>query len=245
VQAGISDRSRAGVFWSLHDAPAILRRWSRGIPPDAVHVVTVPPSGADPKLLWRRFAGVLGVDPDRYDTDLGGENTSLGAAEAAALRDFNEVIEGVDIPWPVYATTIKHGFPAYAANRQSSRIELPEKAYAWSLEWSQNAVAELSAAGYAVAGDLAELVPTHRPSGRDPDAIPADERADAALTMVAAVLAVVAKRGLGEPGRSGTAGLLEPPPAGIVRRIVDAARRGDLGPALRRRYRAWRGGTPS
>ena len=73
-------------FWSAQDAPTALQRWSQGIPPEQVHVVTTPPSGAAPSLLWERFASVIGVDPAAFDIDVPAVNTSMSvtAAEAAA-----------------------------------------------------------------------------------------------------------------------------------------------------------------
>jgi hypothetical protein len=48
-------------FWNAHDTLAILDAWSQHIPPDHVHVITMPRNGpAD--LLWMRFASVLGID---------------------------------------------------------------------------------------------------------------------------------------------------------------------------------------
>jgi hypothetical protein len=53
-------------------------------------------------------------------------------------------------------------------------------------------VEELRAAGYSVVGDLAELVPSVRPTGVNPDAVPADARADAALAGMVSLVSVVA-----------------------------------------------------
>ncbi|MDT4916727.1 MAG: hypothetical protein QOH89_1427, partial [Pseudonocardiales bacterium] len=150
------------LFWPLHDVPTILARWSRNLPPDRVHLVTLPPAGGNPALLWQRFTGVLGIDPGRYDTAVARENTSLSAAEAAVLRALNEAIAETDIPWPVYRLAIKHGLSAAlggGTRKGAARIELPEDAYAWVTVWSRDAVAELSAAGYSVVGELAELIP--------------------------------------------------------------------------------------
>lgn len=193
------------VFWSLHNAPAILARWSRDLPADHVHVTPVPAGNADRPELWRRFARILGIDPHRYVLPDGKENTSLGAAEAAALRDFNELIAGMDIPWPIYATVIKHGIPRRLTGRTGSRIELPEDVFEWAVKWSRNAVAKLRAAKYDAAGDLDELIPVERPTGADPDQIPSGERADAALAMLAAALDVVAARGLAGNDQPGIA----------------------------------------
>jgi hypothetical protein len=233
VQAGGRAGGRpAKVFWGLHNSPAVLARWSRGLPADRVHVVTVPPSGSDPLLLWQRFAGVIGVDPDRFNARVGGENTSLGAAEAAALRELNVRLADAGIPWPVYAATIKHGVPPRLGNRRGSRIELPENSYKWAERWSRNAVGKLREAGYHVVGDLDELLPAARPTGVDPDHVPAEERADAAVAMLAATLQVVAQRGLRGRRRSSRRDRLE---TGLRALAGRAGRLGRVSDHLRRR----------
>jgi hypothetical protein len=179
------------VFWGMHGTPKILARWSRNLPAENVHVVTLPPPGADPSLLWRRFASVLDIDPDAFRTDIEGQNTSLTAAEAAVLRDLNEALADVDVPWTVYRAVVKHRLSnalGAAADRGSGRIDLPADAYEWVLDWSRRAVGQLQAAGYDVVGDLDELIPQDRPSGLDPDAVPADVRAQAAVRMLRALL---------------------------------------------------------
>ncbi|MGI8888264.1 MAG: hypothetical protein ACR2GB_04745, partial [Nocardioidaceae bacterium] len=53
-------------FWRAQDAVTALARWSQGLDPSHVHVVTAPPSGSPPHVLWERFASVLGLDPGTY-----------------------------------------------------------------------------------------------------------------------------------------------------------------------------------
>ena len=78
----IQDPARSGKiarwFWAVQELPDILDRWGHDLPPERVHVVTVPPSAEDPGLLWRRFSQVFGLDG--LELDLGAEraNPSLG-----------------------------------------------------------------------------------------------------------------------------------------------------------------------
>ncbi len=62
--------SRDGHFWMVQDVAAVADRWGRGLPPERVHVVTVPPSSAPRELLVERFFGVLGVDPATVETNM-------------------------------------------------------------------------------------------------------------------------------------------------------------------------------
>jgi len=57
-----------GSTWFFHalDLPQVLAKWSVGVPPERVHVVTVPQSAAlraDRDLLWRRMCEAFGIDP--------------------------------------------------------------------------------------------------------------------------------------------------------------------------------------
>jgi hypothetical protein len=169
----------------------VLRRWGRGVPPERIHIVTVPPPSTDRVELWRRFATLVGVDPDAYETDVPrGLNASLGAAEAAVLRRFNAAIADLDVPWPAYAAVFKQQIAPSLSSR-SERIEVPKDAYDWAVAWSQRTVAELRDCGYDVVGDLADLVPSTRPTGVDPDNVPPEQFADAALAGMVSLVEVV------------------------------------------------------
>lgn len=191
VQAGPGDGGTIGRhFWATYGIPRLLARWSRAVPADHVHIVPVPPSGSEPLLLWRRFAGLIGVAADSCDTRVERTNTSLGAAEAAVLRRFNEAITELDIPWPAYAAVFKQRLAPALSARPGARIELPPDAFEWAVEWSQQAVTDLRSSGYDVVGDLAELVPSTRPTGIDPDDVPAEELATAALAGMVDLAAI-------------------------------------------------------
>jgi hypothetical protein len=194
VQADCGRRNQsARRFWANHDVPAILGRWGRDLPPKRVHVVTVPPADAEPGLLWRRFAGLLGLDPDAYPSNRPrGANVSLGAAEAAVLRRFNGLIRNEDIPWPVYARVVKQDLAPLLAARGGAPIELPEPAHAWAVRWSESAVERLLHADYDVVGHLDDLISRIRPTGLDPDAAPADEQIEAAEAAMVRLLSIVA-----------------------------------------------------
>ena len=49
----------ASWFWGVQEIPDILDRWGGDLPPERVHLVTVPPPGGPPDLLWERFSAAL------------------------------------------------------------------------------------------------------------------------------------------------------------------------------------------
>jgi len=199
--ADVLERGPDGVvgrwFWSVHDAVGVLERWGAGLPPERVHVVTLPPPGSEPGMLWRRFAGVLGVDPDRVDTTVARPNASLGAAEVTFLRQVNAELAAARTGGQQArrsGRTRREGGGTQAGDGRLDRVQrsryvkgllaqqiLAERAgkqrFAPPLErfdevlaLAEATVQQLGAAGYSVAGDLTELLP-RRPgqAGPHPD----------------------------------------------------------------------------
>lgn len=160
------DGERASWFWQVQDFARLLERWGAGLPRERVHVVTVPPAGTPPTTLWRRFAGLLGLDPDAFDIDVPRSNTSLGMEQAELLRRVNaELGERLPIPGP---------YPGVAKNvlahrilepRPGTRIALDAEAARWAARESRAVADRLAAAGYDVIGDLGELDPATGPAG--------------------------------------------------------------------------------
>lgn len=148
------------TFWDYQDLPRVLATWGGSLPPERVHVVTVPPRGAQAGLLWQRFATVLGVDAGKYTTDVPQENFSLGLAETELLRRLNVAL-GPDMPWPRYAGVVKDTFAAQVLARldSSTRIALPAGDRDWVAGTSRRFVDAVTEAGYHVVGDLDDLIP--------------------------------------------------------------------------------------
>jgi len=68
----------ASWFWAVQELPDILERWGHDLPPERVHLVTVPPSGTAPDVLWKRFSRALGLEGLDLDLDATRANPSLG-----------------------------------------------------------------------------------------------------------------------------------------------------------------------
>lgn len=176
------------LFWRLHDIPEILRRWTRDVPPDRVHVITVPPAGSDPGTLWNRFAGVLGIDPDAYDTHSERQRASLAAAEAETLRALNIALRDEDVAWPTYDRIVKRYLAFELGERRGDPIALPKDHYEWAVEWSRDASAFIAERGYHVVGDLDDLIPTAPRPGVDPAEVSDKALADAAVAGMVALV---------------------------------------------------------
>ncbi len=180
------------LFWRYQDPVRVLQRWGAAVPPDRVHVVTVPPAGTDPGLLWRRFAGTIGIDPARYSSDVThAANQSLGVIEANLLRRMNPMLRD-ELDWPTYQRWVTRTLTkSVFAARRPIPIALPVAEYGWVLERSQQFVADLHAAGYDVVGNLHDVLPAApSPDGghRHPDEVSEAEQLDAAMHALAGLI---------------------------------------------------------
>jgi hypothetical protein len=181
----VLDGTKSGP-WSLQslDLLAVLDRWGSGLPPTRVHVVTVPPPGSEPDLLWRRFAGACGIDPEGLALPSAEENSSLSAVDIELVRQVathlppslqgavrrHESLRGV------LAQQVLAGRPGQRPTLSPSRAELVR-------EWSRSTVDELVRRGYDVVGDLADLTSAPLPTTAQRRVRAADVQAAALETI--------------------------------------------------------------
>lgn len=180
------------AFWRMQDPVEVLARWARDIPAERVHVVTVPPAGADQDVLWDRFAKVLGIEPRRCALADAGPNLSLGAAEATLLRRLNLELDA-DIEWPTYDRFVKHHLAQQVLVRRPAplKLTLPADDHEWAISQSKEIAAGLRDARYDVVGDLADLVsapPGPAADAVDVDDVPVERQLDAAVAALAGLL---------------------------------------------------------
>lgn len=176
-------------FWRYQDVPGILDRWARDLPSERVHLVVVPPSGAPRDELWRRTAGVLGVDVGDLDPRPRRPNDSLGIVEAELLRRVNQAV-------PRSARTValtrltKGAFARdlLAGSAPAESFVLPAEHADWVRARSEATVAALADRGYDVVGDLVDLLPAGPREGRGPEDVGDAEVLAAATTVVARMI---------------------------------------------------------
>lgn len=147
-------------FWRIRDAPDILSRWSRVLPPERVHVITVPRPGAPQTWLWERFAGLIGLDPELYDTSVAQGNLSLGTAETQFLRTLNVQLDD-RIGWATYNRFVKlYLAQEVLSGRQGKeRIELGAGQHERAAAQSEELATEFADRSYDIVGNLGDLVP--------------------------------------------------------------------------------------
>ena len=195
-------RMERGKTWfsRAFDLPTVLGRWGAHVPPEHVHLVTVPPSesarpGDD---LWHRFCRVVGIDPAWAPEQSDRANVSLGVAEAAVLRRLNKQLDRMARRESAYDGLIRSMLAEDVLARGSSpRITLPPTAFEWVDRTTSTWIEYIEQSGIDVVGDVEELRPAKPdPEGswRDPDRVSARKRSRVAVNALAAMTVEAAKR---------------------------------------------------
>ncbi len=147
-------------FMRAFDLPTVLNRWSANLPPENVHVITVPHAGSGPDELWRRFCAATGIDPASAPEDSGRVNESMGIEHAQVLRRLNRRLgstdpRGDDDLDRLIISMIESGIFA----GDSRRIELPPRLHEWADGHASRWIDWLNGSGVHVVGDAEELRP--------------------------------------------------------------------------------------
>ena len=195
-------------FWRQQDPRQSLAPYLEHIPAERVHVVTVPPSGSPPELLWQRFSAAVGLDPEAYDINVPRTNTSLGGVECEVLRRVNEQITG-RVQGSTYNQLVKVFLAREVLERrqQSFPLVLPAGEREWVAERAADAVAFLSSGGFTLHGDLGDLgdlaaAPAPGADVREPDDVSDAELLAVTQDTLAQVLLEMSRR-QGQPGGRG------------------------------------------
>jgi hypothetical protein len=186
----VAEDRRQWWFWRVHDTLAIADIWSRFVPPERIHVITMAPRGAGTSLLWQRFASLLGVDPAVADISRARPNASLGLAEIEFLRRLNQALPA-EVPDWFYMWNVKEAVAhqTLAARPAEGRLVLPADRDAWAKEQAETLIAGLQGSRYDVVGDVDELRPRQVTSpGASPEDQPAGVMLDAAVQAAAALV---------------------------------------------------------
>ncbi|HET7689634.1 MAG TPA: hypothetical protein VFK41_04610 [Nocardioidaceae bacterium] len=154
--------NRANAAWRrflrVYDVPRMLDSWLAHVPRERVHVVTVPQSGAEPDLLWRRFAATVGVDPGVATQLPAPANESIGHASAELVRRVNTAL-GHDRSMAVHKASTVVLSDQILARRRSSETPVTGNAAlrAFGARWNGVVRDAVLASGVSVSGDLDDL----------------------------------------------------------------------------------------
>ena len=185
------DGELASWFWGVQEVPDILDRWGGTLPPERVHLVTVPKPGAPRDLLWQRFTSVLGLDDVELVLETDRANPSMGVPETSLVRRLNQRVNNGVLANEDYRQLVRELLAHRTLSRRSGspRLALPPDVRAWAVDLSETWIEDLAAKGYDVAGSLEELRPdADAAEFSDPDAPDEGDVADAAMDSIVTLL---------------------------------------------------------
>ncbi|MEJ7833580.1 MAG: hypothetical protein WKF79_11740 [Nocardioides sp.] len=182
--------SRVGSwFWGVQEIPDILNRWGYDVPPERIHLVTVPPAGGPPDVLWQRFSQAFGLDGIDLDLEAERANPSLGVPETALIRRINRAANRSLAPAdyrPLVRELLAH--QTLSQRTGSPRLGLPPDVHPWVAELQRSWVEEIETRGYDVVGDLGDLKGAPPGAWADPDRPAERQVAGAAVDAIKALL---------------------------------------------------------
>lgn len=193
-------------FWRVHDAPAILQAWSRLVPPERIHVVTMPRRTSPPALLWLRLAGLLGIAEIAVDSAHARRNSSVDFAEIEFIRALNVKLADRVPNW-FYAREVKEAIvnSVFAQRPAARRVSLSAEQLVWAQARSAATIEYLRASAHDVVGDLDELrSDAIEPGAHQPEAPPALQL-EAAIAGMATIVQRQHRRAHARPGPSSVA----------------------------------------
>ncbi|HSE72606.1 MAG TPA: hypothetical protein VLA97_17695 [Nocardioidaceae bacterium] len=148
-------------FWRAQNLAKVLGRWSAGLPPAQVHLVTVPQPGAPKDLLWERFCAAFGIDPSWAPRESDRANPSMGIAETALIRQLNRRLTRNGLSAHHHRTLVRELLvhQNLAFRKASAKATLPPHLYPWAAEISEGWIEWAEGSGIDIIGDVDDLRP--------------------------------------------------------------------------------------
>jgi hypothetical protein len=186
-------------FWRAQHVPRILETWGAALPPERVHLVTVPPRGGPRDALWQRFASVVGLSPEASYAESETTNASLGAAEVTMLRRLNVALAEQRVPRTVYVNWVRESIvkDVLAQRPGKALATVPPKRRPQVDRITASWIESVRGSGIDVVGDLGDLESVWPEGDRpwpNPDNADATAVAEAAIEALAHVLARVDRK---------------------------------------------------
>ncbi len=182
------------AFNRAQQIPAFVRRWEEAAGVESVHVVTVPPSGSPPEVLWQRFAAAAGLPEIEIDLSIVESNPSLGYASCDFLRRANAHLSVV--PPKLYRRGVRRLARGALVGRrgEESRPVLDRGGVKLGLGINTEVRSFVEERAYPVFGDLADLRLDADVSGV-PDKAPEVDESETRAAALAARAWLVAQLG--------------------------------------------------
>jgi len=177
-----------------------LRTWAKVLPPERIHVVTVPPKGAPRTLLLERFCEAIGADPAGLETlEAARANPSMDFVTTELLRRVNTQ-DAVKLSGHAQHFEIK-SFLATELPTRSYRPELSGTVLEIAKSEAQALMQRIEAGGFHVVGDLNDLVSS---TSATPTGLGVEVNPEELLDTAAVAIAALAQRSWERGVRAGS-----------------------------------------
>ena len=185
-------------FWRVQHLPRIIETWGAALPPERIHLVTVPPADGPRTALWERFATVLGLSPRASYAESETTNASLGAAEVTMLRRLNGALKDEGVPRTIYVNWVRESIVKEVLAQRPDKVlaTVPPRRRASVDEITASWLEDIRRSGVDVVGDLKDLEPVwpdDEDHWSDPDQADPAIVAEAAIEALAHVLSRVGR----------------------------------------------------
>ncbi|MGN6129858.1 MAG: hypothetical protein ACTHOK_05905 [Nocardioidaceae bacterium] len=175
--------------WASMDTGEVLRRWGASLPPERVHVLTLPKPTEPKETLWLRFAELVGIDPARVDVSGSQRNESLGVVEVELLRRVNGDLTGFGSAFDRGVWIRGYLAQGKLVPRKGEKFWPSPERVEQLRRRGDHAVAQIETAGYDVIGDVGDLrTPATLPERRHPSSVGEAEMLAAATSTIAAMM---------------------------------------------------------
>ena len=191
----VSEDPRDVWDWRSLDLGLVLDRWSPALPDERLHLVVAPGAGLPREELWRRFAGVLGLDPDVVQHEAEFTNQTMGVVEAETLRRLNPHLRTFRGAYDRGRWIRRFLADERLVTRGGERYWPGDDQVADARDRGERAVERIRAASYDVVGEVDDLlVPDELPPRRHPSSVTDAEVAEVAVSLVARLMEDVRER---------------------------------------------------
>lgn len=177
------------AFWLRYDLARVLDTWGVAVPPERIHIVTVPPAGTGPEVLWARFCSATGMDAGALRAVDSTVHPAVDAVQAETLRRLNSRLGG-RLSEQDYLFMMSNVLrPSLRGSTDGSGIAFPPDHREWLMRRCEDVVQVVQGKPYHVVGDVDDLRSKAEVlEGENPDDVADAAVAATAMTLLAATL---------------------------------------------------------
>lgn len=182
-----SEAPESRCTWRTLDTTGVLQRWAAHVPPQHVHIVTVPPPGTPPEALLHRFAEACSISLAECDLSVDDANTSLGVVAVELKRRVNNYVRAPIQGWREVPRWLRDYLAGEILSRYGGeRFRLADHQISALADRTEALLDFLRRQDFRIEGDLDDLrVRKELSDRRTPDDVTESELADLAAHAIA------------------------------------------------------------